>query len=194
MTEDLPMNEPEKATVNSPESAAEASGSNPGPQPAGESLEAVRLQLEKALADRDAQHQKWLMALADLDNYRRRVRKEADEARRFAVLPLAEDLLPALDNLHRALEAANSATDVTQLVQGVQMVARQFDEVLARHQVVPIEALGRPFDPNLHQALQQLPSADKPPMTVLSEYQRGYQMHDRVIRPSTVVVASAPGG
>lgn len=176
------------------ESVSGQARASTGGDPSGDQIEALKQQVERAQAERDAHHQKWLLALADLDNYRRRVRKESEEARRFAVLPLAEDLLPALDNLHRALEAARSASDVAQLVQGVQMVTRQFDDVLAKHQVTAIESVGRAFDPNLHQALQQLPSAEHPPMTVLAEYQRGYQMHDRVIRPSTVVVASAPSG
>src|SRR5262245_24856143 len=148
-------------------------------------------QLQAAVAERDALLQKWLLAVADLDNYRRRVQKEAEQERRYAVLPLARDLLPALDNLHRALEAAKNGGDVKQLVQGVQMVAKQFDEILARHAVVPIHATGKPFDPNLHQALQQVPTPGKPPMTVLAEYERGYTLHDRVVRPSTVIV-SAP--
>ena len=148
-------------------------------------------QLQAVVAERDALLQKWLLAVADLDNYRRRVQKEAEQERRYAVLPLARDLLPALDNLHRALEAAKNGGDVKQLVQGVQMVAKQFDEILARHAVVPINATGKPFDPNLHQALQQVPTPDKPPMTVLAEYERGYTLHDRVVRPSTVIV-SAP--
>jgi len=148
-------------------------------------------ELQSALAERDALMQKWLLAVADLDNYRRRVQKELDQERRYAALPLARDLLPALDNLHRALDAARSGGDVNQLVEGVQMVARQFDEILARHSVVPIAAAGQPFDPNLHQALQQLPAPDKPPMTVLTECARGYRMHERVVRPSTVIV-SAP--
>jgi molecular chaperone GrpE len=156
------------------------------------SADALRRLVESLAAERDSLHQKWMIAMADLDNYRRRSRKEADEARRFAVLPLAEDLLPALDNLQRALEAAKTATDASQLVQGVQMVARQFDEILGRHQITPIEALGKPFDPNLHRALQQIPGSDQPPMTVLMEYERGYQMHDRVVRPSTVIVAAPP--
>src|SRR6185436_6268030 len=82
-------------------------------------------ELKAALAERDALKQKWLLAVADLDNYRRRVQKEAEQERRYAVLPLARDILPALDNLQRALEAAKSGGDVAQLAQGVQMVARQ---------------------------------------------------------------------
>ncbi|MBI3863506.1 MAG: nucleotide exchange factor GrpE [Planctomycetia bacterium] len=147
-------------------------------------------QLKAALAERDALKQKWLLAVADLDNYRRRMQKEAEQERRYAVLPLARDILPALDNLQRALESAKSGGDVAQLAQGVQMVARQFDDILARHSVVPIAAVGQPFDPNLHQALQQMPAPDKPPMTVLTECERGYTLHERVVRPSTVIVAA----
>lgn len=155
------------------------------------SPESVEAQLKAALAERDSFSQKWLLAVADLDNYRRRVQKEAEQERRFAVLPLARDLLPALDNLHRALEAARNGGDVNQLAQGVQMVSKQFDDILARHSVVPINAVDQPFDPNLHQALQQRPAPGKPPMTVLAECERGYTIHDRVVRPATVIV-SAP--
>ena len=155
------------------------------------SPESVELQLKAALAERDAFSQKWLLAIADLDNYRRRVQKEAEQDRRYAVLPLARDLLPALDNLRRALDAAKSGGDVDQLAQGVQMVSKQFDDILARHSVVPINAVDQPFDPNLHQALQQRPAPGKPPMTVLAECERGYTIHDRVVRPATVIVSTA---
>ena len=147
--------------------------------------------MQLAQAERDGMMKKWLMAVADLDNYRRRMQKETEQDRRYAVLPLARDILPALDNLHRALEAARNGGDVNQLAQGVQMVTRQFDDVLAKHSVLPIDAANKPFDPNLHQALQQLPAPGKPPMTVLTECERGYTLYDRVVRPSTVIV-SAP--
>lgn len=148
-------------------------------------------QLEAACAERDANQQKWLLAVADLDNYRRRIQKEMEQERRYAMMPLARDLLPALDNLQRALEAARVSQDAGRLIEGVQMVARQFDDILQKHAVVPINAVDKPFDPNLHQALQQMPSADKPPMTVLTECERGFTLHDRVVRPSMVIV-SAP--
>jgi molecular chaperone GrpE len=153
-------------------------------------------QLQAALAERDALMKKWLLAVADLDNYRRRVQKEAEQERRYAALPLARDILPALDNLHRALEAGKNCGDVNQLVQGVQMVTRQFDEVFAKHAVVPINAVDKPFDPNLHQAIQQVPAPGNPPLTVLTECERGYTLHDRVVRPSTVIVSApvADGG
>src|SRR6516162_7083350 len=158
-------------TGKNPSSAApsETAARKDVPSPPEPTLEE---QLQAAQAERDGLMQKWLLAVADLDNYRRRALKEAEQERRYAILPLARDILPALDNLHRALEAARNGGDVNQLVQGVQMVAKQFDEVLAKHSVVPINAAGKHFDPNLHQALQQVPAPDKPAMTVLAEYER----------------------
>ena len=149
-------------------------------------------QLEAAKADRDTQAKNALLALADLENYRKRVQKEFEEERKYRALPLVRDFLPVLDNLHRALDAAKTSQDPQQLAQGVQMVAKQFADVLAKNAVVPIDAEGKPFDPNLHQAIQQVPTADKPPMTVLNEVEKGYTLHDRVVRPSTVIVTAPP--
>ena len=184
------MAETEKSTE---ESKLENSAGNSGddqPANAKASAQSVEMPLQAALTERDAFLQKWLLAVADLDNYRRRVQKESELDRRFAALPLARDLLPALDNLRRALDSAKNGDDVNQLAQGVQMVSKQFDDILARHSVVPINAVGQPFDPNLHQALQQRPAPDKPPMTVLAECERGYTMHERVVRPTTVIVSA----
>ncbi len=168
----------------SKEAVARPEGPPPSAAAPGDSLQA-------ALAERDTAMQKWLLAVADFDNYRRRAQKEAEQERRYAVLPLARDILPVLDNLHRALDAARNGGDANALAQGVQMVARQFDDILAKFSVVPIAAVDKPFDPNLHQALSQQPAPGKPPMTVLSECERGYTLHDRVVRPSTVIVSAA---
>lgn len=162
--------------------------------PSGDALSIALLaeQLEATRTERDANAQKVLLAQADLENYRRRLQKEMDEERKYRVLPIARDLLPVLDNLLRALDAAKQSNDLNQLVQGVQMVAKQFTDVLARQNVTPIESVGKPLDPNLHQAIQQIPTPDKPPLTVLTEVERGYVLHDRVVRPSTVIVAAPP--
>lgn len=184
-----PETKPETNPETNLENPTDSSGEG-RPADAKASAGSVEMQLQAALAERDAFTQKWLLAVADLDNYRRRVQKESEQDRRFAVLPLARDLLPALDNLRRALDAAKSGGDVDQLAQGVQMVSKQFDDILARHSVVPINAVDQPFDPNLHQALQQRPAPDKPPLTVLAECERGYTIHERVVRPSTVIVSA----
>ena len=100
--------------------------------------------------------------------------------------------MPALDNLHRALAVAETSKNVDKLVEGVRMVAKQIEAALSRHQIVPIEAAGKPFDPNLHQAVQQMPTDEHPPMTVVHEVERGFTLQDRVVRPATVIVAQAP--
>lgn len=152
----------------------------------------LREQLEAARAERDANYNLYLRTQAELQNYRKRVQKEADEMRLYQALPLARDLLPALDNLHRALAAAETSKNVDKLLEGVGLVARQIEAALNRHQIVAIEAAGKPFDPNLHQAVQQMPTSEHPPMTVMHEVERGFTLQDRVVRPAAVIVAQAP--
>src|SRR5262245_40603940 len=125
------VSESAEPTRKNSTSAANDAAAKPEAQPARQEV-TLEDQLQSALAERDALMQKWLIAVADLENYRRRAQKEAEQERRYAVLPLARDILPALDNLHRALEAARNGGDVNSLAQGVQMVARQFDEILAK--------------------------------------------------------------
>lgn len=171
---------------------------HPAGEPADPSQQAaakssLQDQLAAALEERDANYNRYLRAEAETDTIRRRAARELDEQRRYQSLSLLKDLLPALDNLHRAVDAAKAGTDVKVLKEGVQMVLKQFDDVFSRHDAKPIKALGQPFDPNLHEAISQMPSPDKPPMTVLIEAEKGYTLHDRVVRPSKVVVA-APNG
>jgi molecular chaperone GrpE len=149
-------------------------------------------QLEAARAERDANYNLYLRSQAELQNYRRRAQKEADELRQYQALPVARDLLPALDNLHRALAAAEGSGNVKDLVNGVRLVAKQIEAALGRHDVVPIQSAGKPFDPNLHQAIQQVQTDEHPPMTVVQEVERGFTLKDRVVRPATVIVAAPP--
>ncbi len=148
--------------------------------------------LAELAAERDAANDRALRSQAELENYRKRVQRERDEERRYAALPLVQDLLPGLDNLQRALDAARHTDDLAAMLQGVEMVAAQIDEILSRHGAKPIVAVGEPFDPNLHEAIQQMPSAAHPPMTVIDEVERGYTLNDRVVRPSKVIVSVAP--
>src|SRR5580700_111016 len=149
-------------------------------------------QLEAARAERDVNYDLYLRTQAELQNYRRRAQKEAEEMRQYQALPVARDLLPALDNLHRALAAAETSGNVQDLVNGVRLVAKQIEAALGRHEVVPIEAAGKPFDPNLHQAIQQIETHEHPPMTVVQEVERGFTLKDRVVRPATVIVSTSP--
>jgi molecular chaperone GrpE len=141
-------------------------------------------------ADRDKYFEQWRRTQAELENYRKRVQREAELAAKFASLPLIRDLLPALDNVSRTVQAAEQTSNVDDLVQGLQMVQKQFDDIFARHSASPIKAVGEMFDPNLHEALQQVPTDEHPPMTVIQELERGYMLDDRVIRPTKVLVAA----
>ena len=131
-----------------------------------------------------------LRAHAELDNYRKRAARELDEHRRYANLSLLRDLLPVLDNVDRAIEAADKNADAAALLEGFKMVSQQLGEVLKRHHCTRIEALHAPFDPNVHHAVMQQPSDEHPANTVLMVTQNGYQLHDRVVRPSQVIVST----
>ena len=133
-----------------------------------------------------------MRSYADLENYRRRVQRDQDDARKFESLRLVRDLLPGLDGLNRAVSTGEQTGDKQVLLDGIRMVAQQFRDILKLHSAEQIDSVGRPFDPNLHEALTQIPSADHEPMTVLQEVEVGYRMHDRVVRPARVIVSCAP--
>jgi len=130
-----------------------------------------------------------LRSQAELENFRRRVRRDSEEERRFSTQPLLTDLLPVVDNLQRAVEAAERSEGSAGLLEGVRIVVAQLDAVLEKHHCPRIHAVGRPFDPTRHEAILEQPSREHPPGTVLRVAQAGYQLHDRVIRPSQVIVS-----
>ena len=147
--------------------------------------------VEAIKAERDQNLEKLLRANAELENFRRRVQREAELSARYSSLPLIRDLLPAMDNVARTIQAAEQTGKIEDLIQGLQMVVSQVDQVFSSHSAKPIAAVGETFDPNLHEALQQIPTDEHPPMTVMQELERGYIMHERVIRPTKVLVACA---
>jgi molecular chaperone GrpE len=149
--------------------------------------------LRKLAAERDQYLDMAQRTRAEFENYQKRARKEREDERRYLNFAFAFDLLPVLDNLERALQAAQQAGDTGALAQGVALVQTQFLEQLKRHGVTPIiDAQGKPFDPNLHQAVMQQPSDQVEPNTVLQALERGYTIHDRVLRPTKVIVSSKP--
>jgi molecular chaperone GrpE len=157
-----------------------------------EDLESLRAKLQSVEQKRDEYLYLAQRTRADFENYQKRMKRDLAEERRYAQAPLAADLLAALDNLERAIAAAEQAGEKGALVQGVAMVHTQLLDILRRHGITSIEAQGRPFDPNHHQAVTQQPSKEHPPMTVLQVLERGYLIHDRVLRPARVVVSTAP--
>jgi molecular chaperone GrpE len=133
-----------------------------------------------------------LRAQAELENFRKRIRRDMDAERRYAALPLIRDLLPVIDNLDRALSAVELDDSAGGLLEGVQMVSRQLQSVLHQHHCQVIDAAGMSFDPMCHEAIAEQPSNEYPAGTVMEVAQIGYRLHDRVIRPTQVIVSKGP--
>lgn len=170
--------------------AAPAPAAQPAPDSEGRAeLAALRQQIEQLEAELAQARDRALRFQAELDNYRKRAARELENERRYAALPLLRDLLPVWDNVQRAIAAGRKAASADGLVEGFEMVAQQLEDVLQRHHCRPIAALHAPFDPNLHEAILQQPSSEHPPHTVIEVTQQGFQLHDRVVRPSRVVVS-----
>ena len=136
----------------------------------------------------------FLRERAELENFRKRTQRDKEEFRIFTRKELLLEVLPVLDNLERALDHAGQSGEGQGLLEGVTMTVVQFRKVIEDFGARPMTTIGAPFDPNLHQAMGQLETAGQPPGTVVSEYQKGYLLHERLLRPALVVVAKAPAG
>ena len=151
-----------------------------GAAPTIESLQAQLADAEKRV----------LMAHADLENFRRRNRREMQDQVRYASLGLMSEILESVDNLQRAIESYEKEPNGDGLVEGVKLVAQQINTILENNGCKKIDAVGQPFDPNLHQAIQMQPSDEHEANVVSADLRTGFQLHDRVIRPSQVFVST----
>ena len=138
--------------------------------------------------ERDDYKNRMLRAAADLENFRRRSAREKEDLRQYGIDGVIKELLPVLDNLDRAVEHAEKDGEST-LLEGVRMVQRQFVGALQKHGVEGFDSKGELFDPTKHEAIQQHETTEHPHNTIVEEFQRGYFLHDRLIRPALVVVA-----
>jgi molecular chaperone GrpE len=136
---------------------------------------------------------KYLRSLADSENARKRIRQQSEESVRLQKEALLRDLLPIVDNLERAIEAARGSSDPKSITQGVDMVLRTLLDFLRNHGVTPVHAVGQTFDPFKHEAVDHVESDSHAPNTVVSEVHRGYQLGDRTLRPARVTVAKGSG-
>lgn len=161
-----------------PPSAAEPEGSEVSSETQDDELTRLR-------EERDRLRDGLQRTLADLDNFRKRTEREKKSLSRFAVSEVVRDFLEVIDNLERAISASGSAED---LKKGLEMVLRQQGDILARHGVEKIDALGEEFDPAVHEAVLRQESTDVKAPTVSAELQRGYMHYDRLLRPAMVHV------
>jgi molecular chaperone GrpE len=174
--------------------AQSAEGDRPGPDgEAGSVADDGAVQAELGRLQEEIEHfrELYLRKLADFDNYRKRQERDLAEFRKHANAELLADCLPVLDNLERALEVPAAADDA--LRKGVELVLRQLKDVLARYGLEELDPLGGAFDPALHEAIQRQESADVEQNTVVRVFQKGYALHERLLRPALVVVAVPAG-
>ena len=178
-----------------PEAGAD-SGASTSAEGLQKKLAVVEAQLEESFkraretGDRLKEtHDRLLRTAAEFDNFKKRAVKEKEDVQRFGIERLLKDFLPVMDNLERALDHAEQH-DLAQVIEGVRLVQKLFETTLAKHGVVGFSALGKTFDPGVHEALMQQES-DEPAGTVVSEMAKGYKLNDRLVRPAAVVVAKA---
>ncbi|MBW8781352.1 MAG: nucleotide exchange factor GrpE [Verrucomicrobia bacterium] len=193
------MNAPESADTDLPsQKTAEATTAEPvvtAPAAEAASVPAPDVAAQIAAAKKEAadNYDRYVRSVADMDNFRRRTVREKDELRQFATSRVLEDLLPVVDNLALALTAAKAPNaDVKTLVGGIGMVAEQFKSALSSHGLKEINPVGQPFDPNLHEAISQQPSAEVAEGLVITVVRTGYALNGRLLRPASVVVSSGP--
>ncbi|HXJ36731.1 MAG TPA: nucleotide exchange factor GrpE [Candidatus Eisenbacteria bacterium] len=156
----------------------------------------AELEAELAAAREEARqnHDRWVRERADLENQRKRAARERQDATRFGTEALMRDLLPVVDNLERAIEAAGGADAAGSLRQGVQLVLKALLDALQRHGVERLTAEGAPFDPTQHEAVAHVESATHPAGQILQQHQAGYRLHDRLLRPALVTVSKGTPG
>lgn len=165
---------------------------NPSETNQTENKEQLKEQLKAAQQEISQGQDKLLRVSAEVENYKKRMNRQMDEFRKYANEALLKDLLSVVDNLERAL--TTSGKDIGEItpasfIEGVEMTLAEILKILSKYHVTPIEALGKPFDPVFHEAVMQEESDAEPENTVIKEFQKGYLIHDRLLRPSMVVVS-----
>lgn len=147
--------------------------------------------LEELRAENAKLKDGWMRSAADFDNFRKRSRREVEDARKSGREELLRQILPVFDNLERGVQSAQRATDAKAVADGLAMVMKQLIDTLERVGIQRVRAVGQPFDPSMHEAIQQLESSEHPPGTVVGEVQAGYMQGDRLVRAAMVIVAKA---
>jgi molecular chaperone GrpE len=178
----------ERASGNDTDGSPEFDGT------AAQESELVKLRQQLELKDKEAKdnYDRFVRQVAELENFKRRALRERDEGIRFAKEDFARDILPIVDNLERAVTHAKGGGNGRPLIEGVELVLKGLLDVLNKHGVEQISAIGQPFDPGKHEAMAQIESEQHQPNTVVEEYHKGYTVQDRLLRPALVSVAKAP--
>ena len=175
------VEEASPAGLPSPEAAPDPDGPPDGPP-------ADTAELERLTADAQEMRLLAQRKQAELENYRKRVERESAETIKYAAADLMREILPVLDNLERAINASKSGSE-EQLLEGVEIIHKQFRESLTKQGLVEVEAIAAPFDPHVHEAVGRVETSEHPEGTVVEVFQKGYLYKDRLLRPSMVSVS-----
>lgn len=178
--EDLPVQRPSPEATDLPAQIIQ------------EELTRLSQALEEKTREAEAAHDRYLRALAELDNARKRAQRDREEYTRFANESLLRELLPVVDNFDRAIQAARASAEAEAVVAGVELIQRELLRALEKFGVTPFSSAGERFNPERHEAVARVPATDHPEMTVVAETRRGYLLNGRVLRPAMVTVAVRP--
>ena len=190
MTHDVPGEDPELDPAAPDQGATDTAGEPAGSPPADPGQEAPG-ELETARREADENRDRYLRLAAELDNVRKRSSRELENARRYGLERLAQALLPVRDSLEAGVAAADNA-DAAALREGKRATLRLLDAALEQSGIEELDPEGEPFDPERHEAMTMQPSETAEPDTVLTVVQKGYSIHERLLRPARVIVAKAP--
>jgi len=161
-----------------------------GEEQAPESPEEVIARLEDAVS---SAHDEALRAQAEAQNTIRRAEQDVEKARKFALERFCNELLPVVDNLERALEAAEGEEEILKpIAEGVELTLKSFLDALQKFSIEPVSPQGEPFDPQLHQAMTMVENGEVEPNTVIAVMQKGYTLNGRLVRPAMVMVSKSP--
>lgn len=155
-------------------------------------IEALKADIDRLTEEKKQAEDQVLRTMAEFQNFRKRKEQEADQLRSFATEKLVTSLLPVLDNFERTIDAVEKGAPIESVIDGIKMVDRQFRTILEAHNVRRIEAHGKPFDPDIHEAIAAEESHELPENTVVGEVEPGYRIADKVIRPARVRVSKKP--
>jgi molecular chaperone GrpE len=166
------------------------------PDEAGSPETLQRPEAQNSSPDNDfkAAQDRYLRLAAEFENYKKRAQKDQDEYRKYSNERLLKELLPVLDDLQRALQHGRVSGNQEGVLEGVELTYKKYLDILSRFGVKPILSVGLPFDPAVHQAVAKVDAKGHKPNTIVEEYEKGYYLHDRVLRPAMVTVAESKGG
>mgnify|MGYP005837779787 CR=1 FL=1 len=185
------ISEAGEARLNPTEEASPLSGMDHERENKEKEIEALKKKLEEKEKEAKDYYDRLLRTAADLENFKKRAAREKEEWTKYANEDLMRAILPFVDNLERALNHAGKTENNQSIEEGVRLTLQQLLQTLSRFGLSPVESIGKPFDPTVHEAMIAVETDEHEPNQVIEEFQKGYYLKDRLLRPATVSVSKA---